>query len=351
MEGAYMRMNRRTGLAGLGLALVALLAVSACNPAAPSASGDSGENNKVTIGVGGQVLLSYLPTTLAAQLGYYKEEGLDVELQDLQAGSKALTAMIGGSTDVTCGYYEHTIQVQSKKQEIQALVTMLKLPGLVLAVSPKSVSSISSVKDLKGKVVGVTAPGGSTDFFLKYLLSKNGMAADDVSVAAVGGGSTAVAAMEEGKVQAAVMLDPAVAQLEKRAGQLKVLYDLRTVAGVESVYGTSSYPAAVLYAKSAWLEQNPETARKLARAITRTLEWIAAHDGAEIAAKMPASYAAGDPELYAKAIDLAKPGFTLDGKMPTDGPEAVLDTQRVSNPEMKGVDVDLSKTFTNRFVE
>jgi NitT/TauT family transport system substrate-binding protein len=42
--------------------------------------------------------------------------------------------------------------------------------------------------------------------------------------------------------------------------------------------------------------------------------------------------------------------FTADGKMPKDGPAAVLDTQRTSNPEMKGADVDLAKTFTNEFV-
>jgi NitT/TauT family transport system substrate-binding protein len=345
-----MRMIWRTRLAGLGLALAGLLVTAGCNSAAPSASGGSAKTGKITIGIGGQTLLSYLPTTLAAQLGYYKEEGLNVELQDLQAGSKALTAMIGGSTTVTSGFYEHTIQMQAKHQEIKAFVTMLKLPGIVLAVSPKSASSVSSLKDLKGKSVGVTAPGSSTDFFLKYALSKSGMAADDISVTAIGSGSTAVAAMEEGKVAAAVMLDPAVSQLEKRAGKLKLVYDLRTVRGVESVYRTGSYPAAVLYAKSVWLEKNPETARKLARAITRTLQWIAAHDGAEIAAKMPASYAGGDTELYAKAIEVAKPMFTADGKMPGDGPAAVLDTQRTSNPEMKGADVDLTKTYTNEFV-
>ncbi|GAA2072031.1 ABC transporter substrate-binding protein [Actinomadura alba] len=345
-----MRRIRRIRLAGLGLALAGLLATAGCNSAAKSTSSGSDGSGKVTIGVGGQVLLSYLPTTLAAQLGYYKEEGLNVELQDLQAGSKALQAMIGGSTNVTSGFYEHTIQMQQKRQEIKSFVTMLKLPGVVLAVSPKNASSIGSLKDLKGKVVGVTAPGSSTDFFLKYALSKSGMAAGDVSVTAIGAGSTAVAAMEEGKVAAAVMLDPAVSQLEKRAGKLKTLYDLRTVAGVESVYGTGSYPAAVLYAKSAWLQNNPETARKLTRALTRTLEWIAAHDGTEIAAKMPASYAGGDTALYARAIEHAKPMFTADGKMPQDGPAAVLETQRTSNPEMKGADVDLAKTYTDEFI-
>lgn len=344
-----MNMVGRIRSAGLGLALAALLATAGCG--SDSAGADkNGKSDKVTIGIGGQVVLSYLPTTLAERLGYYKAEGLDVELQDLQAGSKALTAMIGGSTTVTSGYYEHTIQMQAKHQQITSFVTMAALPGLVLAVSPKSASEIDSVKDLKGKVVGVSSPGSSTDFFVKYLLSKNGMAATDVKVSGIGTGATAVAAMEKGEVDAAVMLDPALAQLEKHQGKLKLLYDLRTSSGAKAVYGSDSYPASVFYAKTTWLEQNPETARKLARAITRTLQWISTHSGKEIAAEMPASYAGGDITLYAKVIDTAKPMFSTDGKMPVGGPAVVLETQRTSNPEMKDAQVDLGKTFTNDLV-
>lgn len=345
------RTPRRTTATAVALMVAAAMALTGCNSAAPSNQTASDESGEVTIGIGGQTLLSYLPTTLAQQLGYYEDEGLDVKLQDLQSGSDALTGMIGGSTDVTCGYYEHTIQMQAKNQDIKSFVTMLKLPGLVLAASPGNSDEIDSVKDLEGKTVGVTSPGSSTDFFLKYLLSKAGMDPNSVSVTPIGSGATAVAAMENDKVSAAVMLDPAVSQLEKRAGDLKILSDLRTEQGAQDVYGVTSYPAAVLYTKTAFLDKNPETAQKLTHAITRTLDWISQHSGEEIAAKMPEQYAAGDAELYARAIDNAKPTFTRDGLMPADGPQAVLDTQETSNPEVKGHDIDLDATYTNEFVE
>lgn len=145
--------------ASLALALSACGTPSAAPPGQPgSAAASGGSSAKVTIGIGGQTLLTYLPTTLAQELGYYKDEGLNVELQDLQGGSKALTAMIGGSTNVTSGYYEHTIQMQAKNQPIKAFVDMGRSSGLVLLVAPKNEGKIKTIADLKGKNVGVTAP-------------------------------------------------------------------------------------------------------------------------------------------------------------------------------------------------
>ena len=97
-------------VAGLALALSACGAPQSAPPGqGGTAGGGAASGEKVIIGIGGQTLLTYLPTTLAQELGYYEEEGLKVDLQDLQGGSKALTAMIGGSTHVTSGYYEHAI--------------------------------------------------------------------------------------------------------------------------------------------------------------------------------------------------------------------------------------------------
>ena len=71
----------------------------------------------------------YLPTTLAQELGFYKEEGLDVELQDFAGGAKALQALVGGSADVVSGFYDHTIQMAAEGRELVAFVTMLRYPG------------------------------------------------------------------------------------------------------------------------------------------------------------------------------------------------------------------------------
>ncbi len=124
---------------------------------------------KFEIAIGGQAQLIYLPATLAQELGFYKDAGLNVTLLDFPGGAKALEALMGGSTDVVCGFYDHTIQMAAQGKDLRAFVAMLRYPGLVL-VSPR----IASIEGLKGKTVGVSAPGSSTHMFLNYLLVKHG---------------------------------------------------------------------------------------------------------------------------------------------------------------------------------
>ncbi|PXY21696.1 ABC transporter substrate-binding protein [Prauserella sp. PE36] len=328
----------------LALALV----LSACQ----AKPGERAEGGQVTIGVGGQPLLVYLPTTLAQRLGYYEAEGLKVTLEDLQGGSKALQALQGGSVDVVSGYYDHTIQMAAKDREVRSFVTMLRYPSLVLAVSPKASKPINSIADLAGANVGVTAPGSSTDFFLKYLLNKEGLPSDAATVQAVGGDSSAVAAMEQGRVDAAVMLDPAFSLLQQRAGvdKVKILTDTRTAEGVQEDFGVATYPAAVLYSTGQWLENNGDNARKLAKAIVRTLEWIDQHSAEEIAAEMPEEYAQGNREVYVEAIGKVKEAYSKDGTIQPDGAEAVRSVLAQFIPEIERANVDVSGTYSNDYL-
>ena len=116
-----------------------LAAAGAAAIAAPSlrAQGKP-EKSKVSIAVGGKAAFYYLPLTISEQLGYFKSEGLDVEISDFAGGAKSLQALIGGSADVVSGAYEHTINMQSKNQMIQAIVLMGRAPQIAVGVSTKA---------------------------------------------------------------------------------------------------------------------------------------------------------------------------------------------------------------------
>ncbi|MFC0433325.1 ABC transporter substrate-binding protein [Kutzneria buriramensis] len=329
----------------LTVALAALVLTGCAQQSNPLES-----DTKVTIGIGGQPLLVYLPTTLADRLGYYRDEGLQVNLQDLKSGSNAVQAVQGGSVDVASGYYDHTVQLQAKGRRVTSFVTMGRLPSVALVVSPHSSRKITSISDLKGANVGVTAPGSSTDFFLKYLLVKHGMAASDAHTLAVGGDASAVAAMQQGKVDAAVMVDPSISLLQKRAGELRILADARTSAGVKQEFGVDSYPGSVFYASQDWLAHNGDTSRKLAKAVVRALQWIHQHSATEIAQAMPAEYAGGDPGVYVTAIDRAKESFSADGVMPADGAKAAYTVLSEFNSEVAKAKIDLSSTYSNDYL-
>jgi NitT/TauT family transport system substrate-binding protein len=264
---------------------------------------------RIRIAIGGQTQLVYLPTTLAQQLGYYADEGIEVELQDFAGGSKALEALFGGSADVVSGFYDHIAQMAGQGKQLKPFVSMLRYPGLALIAAPGK--HVASVRELKGKIVGVSSAGSSTHNLLNHLLKKEGLSPDSVSVVGVGMAAGSVAAMESGTVDAAVMAEPAITQLKARKGELHVLADTRTQMGVRAVYGVDTYPAAVLYSKKEWVESNPETARKLTRAIVRTLAWIQTHSGEQIAAKMP-DWLQGQGEV----IERSKAMYSIDGALP-----------------------------------
>ena len=305
---------------------------------------------KVSIAVGGAGCLCYLPTVLAQQLGEYDKAGVEVELINFKGGSQALQAVIGGSADIVSGYYDHCVNLAAKGQSLVAFVVYDRFPGMVLAVAPGSTKDITSIKDLAGKAVGVSAPGSSTDFFLKYLLAKNGLDPTAASVVGIGLDATAVAAMEHGTVQAAVMLDPAATLLQNKFKDMKTLSDTRTQKDTLAVFG-GEYPGGALYTRADWIAKNEATVQKLTNAILGTLKWIHSHSAEEIMAKMPEDLVGPDKALYVAALKNMIPMYSETGKMDPRGAQAVLAVFSQSVPEIAKANIDLSKTYTNRFVE
>jgi len=305
---------------------------------------------KVTIAIGGASCLCYLPTVLAEQLGEYKKAGVEVEMVNFKGGSQALTAVLGGSADVVSGYFDHCVNLAAKNQAMQAFVVYDRFPGFALTVAPKNTGTITSVKDLAGKKVGVTAPGSSTEFFVKYLLAKAGVDANSIAIVGIGLDATAVAAMEQGSVDVGVLTDPTITLLQGKYKDLKILSDTRTQADTVSVF-SGEYPAGSLYTRADWIATHEKETQALTNAIVATLKWIHSHTAEEIMAKMPAEMVGSDKALYLAALKNTIPMYSLTGRMDPKGPQAVLAVFSQSVPAVAKANIDLDKTYTNKFVE
>ena len=304
---------------------------------------------KVTLAIGGASCLCYLPTMLAHQLGEFKKAGVNVEVIQFKGGSESLKAVLGGSADVVSGYYDHCVELAPKGQNLESFVVYDRFPGFALVVSPKHTNEIKSVKDLANKKVGVSAPGSSTDFFLKYILHKNGVDPNSVGVIGVGLGATAIAAMEQGRIDAAIMLDPAVTVLSGKYKDLRILSDTRSEKDTLSVFG-GQYPGGALYTKHEWIAAHPKEVQAMTNAILATLKWIHSHSAAEITAKMPPEFTK-NKALYMAALKNTMSMYSKDGKMDPKGAQAVLDVFSQSSPAIAKAHIDLSKTYTNKFVD
>ncbi|MEU6271838.1 ABC transporter substrate-binding protein [Streptomyces populi] len=342
---------RYSALAAAGL--LALTSLTACANDAAGTAADSGnaggKGEHVKIMVGGLDKVIYLPAMLTQRLGYFADAGLDVELLSEPAGVQAETALVSGQVQGAVGFYDHTLDLQTKGKAVESVVQFSHAPGEVEIVSDKRAGDITSPKDFKGRKLGVTGLGSSTDFLTKYLAVKNGVQVSEFTPVAVGAGPTFVSALEKGAIDGGMTTDPTVATvMEKKLG--KVLVDMRTPEGSQKALG-GPYPSSSLYMQTDWVNGHKETVQKLADAFVKTLKWMSGHSASEIAAKMPADYSQGDKTLYAGAIESTLPMFTDDGVMPENGPETVEKVLKAFNPNIKNADIDLSKTYTTEFVK
>jgi NitT/TauT family transport system substrate-binding protein len=337
----YRALVSRRTLAG-GAAVVAAALVLPALRAQPRL-----EKSKIALSVGGRAAFYYLPLTITEQLGYFKAEGLEVEISDFAGGARALQAVVGGSADVCSGAYEHTINLQSKSQMFQAFVLQGRAPQIAFGVSTKNIPDYKSIADLRGKRIGVSAPGSSTNMMANLVLSRGGLKANDVSFIGVGTGSGALSALRSGQIDAMSNTDPVMTMLEQK-GEVKIISDTRTLKGTMEVFG-GPMPAACLYAPADFIQKNPNTCQALAYAIVHGLKWLQTAGPGDIIKTVPESYLLGDRALYLASFNKVRESISLDGIIPDDGVRTALKALSSFDPSIKPEKIDIAKTYTNEF--
>ncbi|MBX9958879.1 MAG: ABC transporter substrate-binding protein [Burkholderiaceae bacterium] len=334
------RISRRLFTAGATLAVASL--------GAPALAADPRpEKSKVAIAVGGKASFYYLPLTIAEQLGYFKAEGLDVEISDFAGGARALQAVVGGSADVVSGAYEHTINLQNKGQMFQAFVLQGRAPQIALGISNKTLPHYKTVADLKGKKIGVTAPGSSTNMMANLVLARAGLKASDVSFIGVGTSAGALTALRSGQIDAICNIDPVMTMLEQK-GDVRVVFDTRTLKGTREVFG-GPMPAGCLYAPLDFVQKNPATAQALTHAMVHALKWLQTAGPSDIIKTVPESYLLGDRGLYLASFDKVREALAIDGMFPEEGGKTALRALASFDSTLKADRIDLGKTWTNQF--
>lgn len=319
-----------------------------CLLAVGSGIAQTPEKPKIAIAVGGKSLFYYLPLTLAERLGYFKEEGLTVEISDFPGGAKALQALVGGSADIVSGAFEHTISMQAKGQNIEALVLQGRYSGIVLGLKKEKAAGYKSPKDLKGLKIGVTAPGSSTNMFVNILLAKDGLKPDDVSIIGVGATAGAVAAMRRGDIDAISNLDPIITQLEA-GGDMVTVMDTRTAKGMQDAYG-GAYAAGSIYAPVDFAKKYPNTAQAIVNAMVRALKFIQKSTPEQIVAAVPPEYYV-DRALYKASLEKNLESFSPDGLISIDAARNVYRDLKSFDPTVQAATIDLTKTFNNAFTQ
>jgi NitT/TauT family transport system substrate-binding protein len=294
-------------------------------------------------------IYTLLPVILAQSLAYYEEEGLAVHIEDIQSNTRAVHALIGGSAEVSTGTLTQVLSLAAEGRDVKAFLTVMVQSQGVLVASPGWATKIRTIGDLRGAPVGVGGLGGPSNMALNWILSQNGVPPSDVTLVNIGTLATAVAAVERGKVAAAILNDVEYVMLRKRGVDPVLLADTRGRENTKRVFGVEEYPITVLVSTGEWLRKNPDTARRLARAMKRSLQWMHQQSPASVIDQFPPQYR-GDPQIDFEVTSALLPMFSGTGRMSREGAEAIRRVAAVSAPALRSSTFDLSKTYTNEFV-
>ena len=307
------------------------------------------EKPRLSLAVGGKSAFAYLPLTIAEQRGFFKAEGLDLEITDFTDDPRAQQAVTSGAVELCSGVYEHTLNLQARQQMFQSFVLQGRAPQIAFGVSTKTMPDYKLATELRGKKIGVSASGSSTDLLVSRVLARAGLKPGDVSFVSVGSGLGALMALRSGQVDAISNVEPVMTMLEQK-GDVKIISDTRTLKGTAEVFG-GPMPASCLYAPLEFVRKNPNTCQALAHAVVHGLKWLQTAGPGDIIKTVPESYLLGDRAVYLAAFAKVRESFSLDGLMPDDGPRTALRALAGFDPTVKEDKIRLSRTFTNEFAQ
>jgi NitT/TauT family transport system substrate-binding protein len=345
---APQRVNasRRAWLLGM-LASGSAAAIAA--PGVLSIANTKLEKKQISIAAPSRATLPYLPLTVAEQLGFFTAEGLEVDVVEPASLVRAQQMASSGGADIVCGWIENTLALQPKGQAFQAFVLLGRAPQVALGVSTKTMPNYANWGDLRGKRVGIPAPGTPNHTIAHAVLARAGLRLAEMSFVSVGTPAGALAALRAGQIDALSYMDPLITQLEQRS-ELRVLADTRTVRGTLAACG-GEMPAACLYATQEFLQKHPVSAQAVTHAIVRALKWLQTAGLSDLMKIVPESYFVCDRALYLASYERMHEAIALDGLIPSAGVRNTLDAMRSAEPLLRMETINPDKSFTNVFAQ
>jgi ABC-type nitrate/sulfonate/bicarbonate transport system substrate-binding protein len=261
--------------------------------------------------------LNFLPITLGRDRGIFQAEGIDLQLV-LVASTIQVTALTTGDIDFS-GAQSQVMAGAARGLPVKVVGFLTIKPSFWLMAKPE----IKSMSELKGKIVGITAIGSSTDTLARFLVSKNGLTPDrDVAFIGTGTTSNVLTAMKAGTVDAGV-LSPPFNAWAKQLGFRTLAYFGDYVEQSLSGIGTSDK----------LLRERSELVRRMLSATIKSLRFIQQRPAevTQFIAKEWGVDAAAADELYKSML----PAFSKDGGMDEKGIRDALkrETERMALKE------------------
>ncbi|WP_330375402.1 ABC transporter substrate-binding protein [Inediibacterium massiliense] len=234
----------------------------------------------------------YAPQYVAITEGFFKEEGLDIELINGQGADKTMTALLSDQVDIGFMGPEASVYVYNQGKEDYAVnfAQLTQRDGSFL-VAREPMPNFK-FEDVEGRTIIGGRKGGMPEMTLEYVLKKNNVypqenvnVRTDIQFAVMAGAFTG------GEGDFVTLFEPVASSLEKeKAGYI-----------VASIGEAAGYlPYTCYSAKKSFIEKNPETIQKFTNAIYKGMKWVESHSPEEIAKSVASQFPDADLEILTK---------------------------------------------------
>ncbi len=257
----------------------------------------------------------WLPAYLAETLGYYKEEGLEIQFITTKDGPVAFQGMHAGSAELTMLSTEPVFRAQAMGLESIIIMSTLTNKPYMFVGAP----SVTDVKQLKGKTIFAGAPGSAPHSFALAILEKAGMTGTDVKWAQMEYGAS-LAALERGHIDASYIRS--TAKKEVAAIGANILVDVSDPVQHYETYGTARYESTIVTGTKKFIQENPETVQKFANAVVRAMIWLNQSSNEDAAEKALPMFQAGN--MTAESIGYLRPSLSVDGLITEEGHKTIV---------------------------
>lgn len=236
----------------------------------------------------------YAPNYVAINLGFFKDEGIEVELTNGAGTDKVMTAVLSGQAEIGFGGPEATIYVYNEGKADYPIffAQVTKRDGSFL-MARKPMPNFKW-RDVRGKTIIGGRKGGVPEMTLEYVLKKNNLIpGKDVKVNTHIQFALMAGAFIGGQGDFVALFEPTASLLE-REGKGFIVASIGQESG--------EIPYTGYFAKKSYLEKNPAIVQRLTNALYRGQRWVATHSPAEIAKAIKPSFPDADETLLTTVV-------------------------------------------------
>lgn len=314
--------------------------------ASPLTASAQTEKTKVQLVLDDVSSLVHLPVLLAYHLGYFKSEGLLVDIVE-QAVNHSDTTLASGLT-VWSAPYEQVLRVNQKEATMTSLIQTGRTPQLALGINKKTLPVFKSLKDLNHKKIGIQEMDSFAQRCADYILLQAGISLNRVSYVPLGQSENAIQMVRSGGIDAICFTDPLISLLEKK-GEIEIVRNLRSTRDTNRVFA-GLMPGHCVSVPAPWVAKQPRTCQALVNGVMRAVKWLRTAGPSDFLHNMVDSTFLSDRAIYLYAIDNMRDSFTVDGIFTTDAISTALRLQRVLDVRGPTQRKLTAASYTNEFV-